>query len=335
MTDWSIQFAGMRRDSVMTSRVFLLRSYRSWILEAIVVEASKAIKEKVSIAYIPEVKRDFFSRDFAKFIYAFLRWRGKSILVLNQSTLFRLFKLGFPVKTLNQIRVFYTHDSEKFLDFQKQSAILNQVRKIYLFNKRSMEQLISQGIYPELLEVVYGAVDRKVFFPSSSLKASIGKKDKEPYVLVTGDCKPRKAPELIFKVAEMMPDLTFVIHGNGWNELLSARDIPNIKLINFRFENQATLMRNASVFLTLSELEGGPYPTLEALASGTPVVATDTGWNRELVNQSNGRVLPIHPNLCLVVKSIEECLMMKPLVQSRDLLDGRLNWKDLGLKLFS
>jgi glycosyltransferase involved in cell wall biosynthesis len=98
--------------------------------------------------------------------------------------------------------------------------------------------------------------------------------------------------------------------------------------------NQPHLIRQASLYVSLALIEGGPYPVLEALASGTPVVATDTGFCAEFVNAANGILLPNSPELESVIPAIRQALNLKGMVWDQELLFGKWQWKDLGSVIF-
>jgi glycosyltransferase involved in cell wall biosynthesis len=321
----------------MINRIFILRSNKNWILGAIVSESALAIKHEIDVAYIPSSRKDFFSIDAVKFILKYIKWKDAKVLFVNQSSLFRLLSLNLGKNKLKNYRVLYTHDSSGYLPLNSQAEILKKTDRIMLFNNSSKIQLLERGITEDKMKVVYGAVDRNIFFPTKSVNEIKLFSMSKPYVLISGDNKSRKSPELIFEVIGLMPELDFIIHGNGWNTFNGVKTYNNLKIFEFKFENQPSLIRNAHVYLTVSNLEGGPYPTLEALASGTPVVATDTGWNRELINEKKGAgmVLPINPAPKLVAESIRKTLDLKLISAHTDLLDGNYTWEALGFKLFT
>jgi glycosyltransferase involved in cell wall biosynthesis len=94
-------------------------------------------------------------------------------------------------------------------------------------------------------------------------------------------------------------------------------------------------MRKASTYLSLAHNEGGPIPLMEALASGTPVVATSTGFSPDLINSSNGVLIPKSPDLSETREAILYAMSLKPMVEQADLLEGKYDWKDLGNLLYS
>lgn len=109
------------------------------------------------------------------------------------------------------------------------------------------------------------------------------------YLLALGTVEPRKNLPLLVEafdaVAATDPDLRLVIAGvDGWgaDELAStwgrARARRRIRRIGWVTDAQrAALLRGAALFVYPSRYEGFGLPPLEAMAAGTPVVATDVG----------------------------------------------------------
>ena len=93
-------------------------------------------------------------------------------------------------------------------------------------------------------------------------------------------------------------------------------------------------MREASVLLSLASNEGGPFPVIEALASGTPVVATPTGFCSDLICEGKGFLLSPIPSCKDVQSAIEKAIELKNSVATQDLLNGKLSWEDLGSILY-
>jgi glycosyltransferase involved in cell wall biosynthesis len=135
-----------------------------------------------------------------------------------------------------------------------------------------------------------------------------------------------------------MPELKFIFHGNGWKRffLQEFKKLPaNCEFHSFRITKHAEFMRQASVYLSLSKIEGGPYPTLEALASGTPTVATNTGWNSELIDVHNGFLVEDYTTDSQIVKYITQCIDIKKSVFNLNLLPNHLTWQTLGYLIYN
>jgi glycosyltransferase involved in cell wall biosynthesis len=190
--------------------------------------------------------------------------------------------------------------------------------------------LISAGVSKYAVVRAPGAVSRDIYKPGQTIPDN-------QFVLFSGDFKYRKNPDLIAQVVCSMPDTNFVIHGLNWEifppEILNG--LPNLKRIDFDLKGQPGLIRQASLYVSLAIIEGGPYPVLEALASGTPVVATDTGFCAEFITEANGFLLPNPPEVSHVQDAIRNGLKLKESVWNEDLLNGKWQWRDLGNLIFS
>jgi len=323
----------MRRPRI---KVFMLSSYKNWILEATVRESSSSVNVRVNLVFIPDRKRHFLRiKDMVNYLFN-MRTKKQSLFV-NQNSFFQSIlqrKIHFNI-SLSEI--FYSHYSDIQINRDIQAKYLAQCNKIYVYNSSDKQKLIADGVPESKIQVVYGAIDRQIYYPTPPADDLTLSEDL-PYVLIIGDCKPRKNPELIIATIIKMTSINFVIHGRFWHKYFIASSIPvpsNLDIREFNLKNNPDLLRNASTYLSLSKLEGGPYTTLEALASGTPVVVTSTGWNPEIVNINNGILLPVDPPLDIVVSAINEMMIIKPKVISSDLLYGKYTWADLGHQLFN
>jgi glycosyltransferase involved in cell wall biosynthesis len=97
-----------------------------------------------------------------------------------------------------------------------------------------------------------------------------------PYVLFVGALEPRKAPDLV--AAAMPPGLDLRVAGAGRIEIPGA--IVEGWVDDARL---ATLYAGAQVLAVPSLEEGFGLPAVEALAHGTPVVASDIPVHREVL----------------------------------------------------
>ena len=314
----------------MISNAVLFKSYKNWILNATVVESSRACRHKLHTWYFPDKQiTRFFPNYFLQLKRMEKAISTENTLFVNQAVFFKLLKLG-KVPMPNEHSVFFTHLNESLYSKERQAEMLDLCKRVFVYNESSKQELVAIGLNSKKVETVYGGVDRKIFFPSVSIP-----REEEEFVLVVGDCKPRKNPELIRKVISHLPEVKFIIHGNNWAHIFEGSSLPkNLEIRDFSFANQPTLMRSASTFLTLSRLEGGPYPTIEALASGTPVVASDTGWNRDVIPPGGGFIIENLDSLSEICHKLMSAINLKSRVYATDLLHGALSWSELGKKIF-
>lgn len=301
--------------------------HTKWIIGGIFREAAAASAIHPYWHVYPTSKKDFLNPNVLKGkIFPLM---GSLNIYAHQNTYFSIFASN-PEQIINaRNRVFFTHFNIGQNPNKSQIYSLKYCERILVQNESMERYLISVGISRNVVVRAPGAVNRDIFYPSLS---HVGKK----FVLFSGDFRYRKNPDLISKVICSMPEIDFVIHGRNW-EIFSPEfldGLPNLRRIDFKLNEQPALMRQASLYVSLAVLEGGPYPVLEALVSGTPVVATDTGFCAEFINNTNGILLPNPVELGQVQESILDGLKLKEFTWDRDLLEGKWKWKDLGDLIF-
>jgi len=312
--------------------VYMDSSYRGWILEGIIRESAEAVGQKIAVVWIPNKKVAVFNpRNVASWMWLLLP--ARSVLFVNQKLFVRMKKrpiIWFVICRRKEISVYFTHESEteEFVCLCNDDC---RVSRVTTFNNSDSLNL-RMHLRPEIdLRVSYGAVDRSVFYPLGkevSLNPS--------FVLIVGIMSPRKNPALIKRAIERNPGVDFVIHGENWELLWTdTHDMPNnLRIIEFDFGLNPQLMRDAACLLTISDLEGGPYPTLEALASGTPVVASRTGWNPELINELNGFLISNLNADHEISAAINGAFELKKANQQLDLLPLEYSWERVARALY-
>ncbi len=168
---------------------------------------------------------------------------------------------------------------------------------------------VSHAVGDELRDLNPDAVDRVVVIPNGMRRppeetpassAAVGRRlaGGDRYVLALGTVEPRKdLPSLVAafdQVAAENSDLRLVIAGpDGWGAeaLTAARDraIHRRRIVRLGWvggDERLALLRGASVLAYPSRYEGFGLVPLEALAVGTPVVATNVPAVAEVVTDA-------------------------------------------------
>ena len=303
--------------------VFLNSNHRGWILDALAQESAHAVGVVPTFQYFPVSRRELvIFRNARNFLFPQF---GSHNLFMHQDIYISISQRRSLTQYFNS--VFVTH-----LTASRESySPLKNADLVFVQNQSVANTLSEIGIHPERIRVIFGAVNHQDYFPLSELDFT-----RNPFVLITSDCKPRKNPSRIMEVIQHNPELDFVIHGKGWNSFLSEYRLkfPNLQFIDFDLKRNSSLMRNASTFLTLSTNEGGPIPILEALSSGTPCVATSTGFAPDLLTGDRGFIVPVNFEIESVSWAIREAIKLKRKVWNRDLLEGGFSWEELGSQFF-
>jgi glycosyltransferase involved in cell wall biosynthesis len=154
------------------------------------------------------------------------------------------------------------------------------------------------GLDATSISVLGNGVDIEVFEPGKT-------KPSENVVLYTGGLSYRKGLiDLVMAARHVLnkyPEVSFILTGTGPIERELRRMITKMGMTNnFRFlgfvdrARLIELYQSATVYVFPSYYEGVPTSVLEAMACGTPVVATAIDGIPELVvNGKNGFIVPV------------------------------------------
>jgi glycosyltransferase involved in cell wall biosynthesis len=192
----------------------------------------------------------------------------------------------------------------------------------------------------EGVEVAHLGVDRDLFAPLPA-EAEEEKEQEEnilkhryhitkPYVLYVGAIQPRKNLRRLgqafrrAKVFWQLPHRLVGVSGGGWREKEALRGVENV----FHWRRQvsrrdlALFYRHAEVLVLPSLEEGFGLPLLEAMASGTPVIAADIPSLREVGGPAPLYVDPYQ------VEELRDALgeLLSNPVLAQDLRERGLKW---------
>ncbi|HXH89503.1 MAG TPA: glycosyltransferase family 1 protein [Gaiellaceae bacterium] len=148
------------------------------------------------------------------------------------------------------------------------------------FTKRETVELLS--VPADRVRVIGNAVDAR-FTPDGA--AAEG-----DYVLAVSTLEPRKNFERIAKAARIAGLELRVVGAHGWGGVSSASWVGAVD-----DDELARLYRGALCLAYPSLYEGFGIPVLEAMASGTPVVTSETGATAEVAGGAAVLVDPLDP----------------------------------------
>jgi len=139
--------------------------------------------------------------------------------------------------------------------------------RIIAISSMDRDFLVQSGFQPQTVRHVPHGVEESFF---ASERAD------EDFVLHVSKCSPHKNPEAVVETARRIDRRTVVV-GGGWEEHYGAElaAIDSVELKGFVEKSELRrLYRTAGVFYFPSTYEPFGLPILEALAAGTPVVAS-------------------------------------------------------------
>lgn len=156
--------------------------------------------------------------------------------------------------------------------------------RIVAVGERVRDDLLAARIgRPEQYAVIAPGVRTPSPPPRADARARLGLPAEGPVVAVVGRLIAVKRPDRMLAVALLLPEITFVVAGEGPLFEATRRDAPsNVVFLGWRSDVDAVYAAADAMLLT-SDNEGMPVTLVEAALCGTPAVATDVGSVREVV----------------------------------------------------
>lgn len=202
-----------------------------------------------------------------------------------------------PKGVIRRVLYFLNVKARKFIE----RRVLNKSDRIVVLSRFVQEKLWRAYEIPsEKIMVVPGGVDLQRFYPAADkaeIRQSLNIPQEKVILFSVRNLVPRMGlKNLIYAIKEVVkavPDIYFVLGGKGTlkNDLILLSQ--NLGVENhIRFtgfipeEKLPDYYRSADIFiLPTLELEGFGLVTLEALASGVPVLGTPIGGTKEILGR--------------------------------------------------
>lgn len=158
----------------------------------------------------------------------------------------------------------------------------------------------------ERVEILYIGVDTDRFDPNKvrtgRLYQALGVSKKVPIVLFPCRIDAQKRPFFMLAAAKLlikrMPEVIFAVVGDGPQRQELERAIRRYGLKNHvicigQMEHMEECYQDAKLTLICSIKEGLSLTAYESCAMGTPVVSSDVGGQKDLIDASVGRLIPM------------------------------------------
>ena len=173
--------------------------------------------------------------------------------------------------------------------------------------------MAAMGMNAEKIRVHYTGLDQSRFLPRDRAAEKLRLGLAGPVILCVGALIPRKNQRLLIEALPTLADATLVLVGTGDSET-ALRALANRLGVGDRMrfmgavphDDLPALFAAADVMSLVSSSEGLANAWVEALACGTPIVASDVGGIRELMkNDAAGRIVAQDPRaIAAAVQSI-------------------------------
>jgi len=228
--------------------------------------------------------------------------------------------------------------SKYFLRRRIIAYTLKNCQQVIAVSNALKEKMISIGTPEERIQVLLNGVDAGLFKPMDrdKCRAKLGLPHDKKIVLYVGNLEHVKGVDILAQAALDFPQNAILIMvGSG--KLKPRLKLTNhMKLVGVRPHDEIPLWMNAAdVFCLPSRNEGCPNVLLEALACGTPVIASRTGGIPEIIHSESLGILIFPGDSVALSCAVKEALSRE---WDRDMLRRSVSgysWKDNAEKLFS
>jgi glycosyltransferase involved in cell wall biosynthesis len=174
-------------------------------------------------------------------------------------------------------------------------AALARAGRVIAVSQALKHALVQIGVRPDAIEVLRNGVDMTLFRPGNreTVRRALGV-GQAPLIATVGNLLELKGHDLVLKAAHRIPGAHVVVVGRGPEKVRLATLVRELHmqdrvqfLDNLPQTDLAGVYSAADVLGLGSTREGWPNVLLEAMACGTPVVATDVGGVREIVTDGH------------------------------------------------
>lgn len=187
---------------------------------------------------------------------------------------------------------FHTGENIELCKRNFEDAVKADCRFIAISENSRQDFINFYGVDPQRIETIHCGIDLQVFQPASAIACESARQRyalPDRYFLYVGSLEPRKnLATLLHAMARYGgPEKLVIVGASGWmnstihEEIRKAGD--RVQLLGYvPQEDLAALYSGARAFVYPSVYEGFGLPIVEAMACGTPVVATGNSSMKEI-----------------------------------------------------
>lgn len=271
---------------------------------------SKYFESRANLIY-KNIEKELFSEDFSQFeeikIYSYWLYITARVGVSLKKNFF----INNNVLLITRAHRYDLYEDNTKLKFlPEREFLLQNIDKIYPVSDDGTKELINK--YPVYSEKIstrrLGSLNQNFISGLSNQKL---------HIVSCSAIRKVKRIDLIIEALNILESNNidyFWTHIGDGPEMKMIVKLANIKLQKKNFEFKGFLSNtdvfkfyktnDISVFINVSASEGIPVSIMEAMSVGIPVIATDVGGTKEIVNSANGYLLPSN----VTISQINECL---------------------------
>jgi glycosyltransferase involved in cell wall biosynthesis len=300
---------GLNPDGSVDWAFIVHEKGRGWILDAICREIGSRQPASWRVFYYPEaipVAKNLFFSHYAVFQP-----------VLEQQ----------PEKLENaNVFVWYTHPREENpTGIAKLLLALEKTTKVIFACESNRQTWIERGLPEEKTAVVLGAADAALFRFHERGSGIVG---------LSSSFYERKNPDCLLEIVKLLPHRKFLLLGRKWNQYAlfeELKALPNFTYKSAPYRDYPAIYSNFDVFLSMSTLEGGPIPLIEAMMSNAIPVASRTGFAPDVIRHGeNGFIFDLDAGADEIAEMIEAAFKAK--VNVRETVE-KYSWNNFSAEI--
>jgi glycosyltransferase involved in cell wall biosynthesis len=261
------------------------RKGRGWILDAICREIGSRQPGSWQVAYHPNPSPNAKNLFFSHYALLLKYYADGKLENLNGSNSF----------------VWYTHPREEDpVTVARLLLALEKVTKVIFACESNRRIWLDRGLPEEKTAVILGAADPTLFRFHERGRGLVG---------LSSSFYERKNPDCLLELVKRLPHRNFLLLGRKWNQYArfeELRALPNFTYKSAPYRDYPEIYGTFDVFLSMSTLEGGPIPLVEAMMSNAVPVASRTGFAPDLIQHGeNGFIFELDAPAEAIAEMIE------------------------------
>jgi len=227
-----------------------------------------------------------------------------------------------------KILVWYTHPRvETPTSVANLLVAFERATKVIFTCESNRRIWLERGLAEEKTVVILGAADPNFFRYHQRGNGVVG---------LSSSFYERKNPDTLLEVMRLLPHRDFLLLGRNWNRYAlfeEMKALPNFTYNTAPYREYGDIYSTFDVFLSMSRLEGGPIPLIEAMMSNAVPVASRTGFAPDIIRHGqNGFIFDLDASPETIAEMIEAAFDLPGNIRA-GVQD--LTWENLSARIVS
>ena len=196
------------------------------------------------------------------------------------------------------------------LNNRMKQRFINQVHLKFVFPSLYMKnEFIKNDIKNSRTEMIHNGIDIDLFNDASNIRKSMNLENYSVYLSVSSHWNQSKGIGILIGLSKLLSTNERVII-IGQSNRIFPENIIHLNHVNDK-KQLANIYKSADVFINPTLKDNFPTVNIEALASGLPIIAFDTGGNSEIITGDNVGKIVYEKNPATLYQAIKDVTKSK------------------------